>query len=429
MREKNREIKWMRKKIVCGMLVAIFSFSLLTGCGSKPEKIADFSNYAGSVSDIEVPLDVKIVALGEATHGNNEFQQLKLDVFKQLVETTNIRAFVLEGDFGGCALINAYIQGGEGDLEDVTRLLGYRIYRTDNMKNLISWMRDYNEKAAEEDKVRIYGCDMQYDTRCIMLLKSFYEKVDANKATEYANQIDTLLGVEEDAYNPADYDKITALLDSLKSDLEQNKEAYIENASELEYDYAIREVENIGYYLQYREKKNYDGIFRDTCMAENVKWVVEKENGLHNSGILLSGHNGHITKNITNAYNKLGNLLYEEYGEKYFAIGTDYYKTTCNLPVGKERKNKKFCSDDILAYQVGEMDQNVSYLDFEKARESQELAKIIDSRIATGSLGESYSPIMKVIKNTNQIYFAPGEMYDGMIFVYEATPIEVWSEE
>ena len=34
--------------------------------------------------------------------------------------------------------------------------------------------------------------------------------------------------------------------------------------------------------------------------------------------------------------------------------------------------------------------------------------------------------IMKFMKNMYQIKIAPGKLYDGMIFVYEATPIEVW---
>ena len=42
----------------------------------------EFEKYAVTVEDISIPEQAKIVALGEATHGNQEFQQLKLDVFK-----------------------------------------------------------------------------------------------------------------------------------------------------------------------------------------------------------------------------------------------------------------------------------------------------------------------------------------------------------
>ena len=126
----------------------------------KPSKIDRFGDTVTAVESLTVPDNARIIALGEATHGNKEFQELKLSVFRTLVETTNVRGLILEGDFGGCALANEYINGGEGTAEDITRKLGYRIYRTDEMCALIKWMREYNETAAENDKVRIYGADI-----------------------------------------------------------------------------------------------------------------------------------------------------------------------------------------------------------------------------------------------------------------------------
>ena len=49
--------------------------------------------YATNVSALTVPDEAQIVALGEATHGNKEFQQLRLDVLQVLVEQYGVRAF------------------------------------------------------------------------------------------------------------------------------------------------------------------------------------------------------------------------------------------------------------------------------------------------------------------------------------------------
>ena len=40
------------------------------------DDINEFEKYAVTVEDISIPEQAKIVALGEATHGNQEFQQL-----------------------------------------------------------------------------------------------------------------------------------------------------------------------------------------------------------------------------------------------------------------------------------------------------------------------------------------------------------------
>lgn len=55
-------------------------------------------NYVDGVEfkdDIVIPEGKRIIALGEATHGNKEFQELKLNVFKKLVEENGVRAFVI----------------------------------------------------------------------------------------------------------------------------------------------------------------------------------------------------------------------------------------------------------------------------------------------------------------------------------------------
>ena len=44
----------------------------------------EFLKVAEEIDDIAIPKNVKIFALGEATHGNKEFQELKLDMFRKM---------------------------------------------------------------------------------------------------------------------------------------------------------------------------------------------------------------------------------------------------------------------------------------------------------------------------------------------------------
>ena len=179
--------------IAAAVVVAgVLAFTL-----KKPGKIDGFENAATTVKGIEIPEGTRIVALGEATHGNKEFQELKLEVFQTLVEKTNVRALILEGDFGGCAKANKYIQGGEGTAEEVTRELGYRIYRTDDMCALVQWMHDYNMTAPEDQKVRLYGMDIQRAMNAKQLIKDMYAVVDANKGADYSDKMDEFVGTED----------------------------------------------------------------------------------------------------------------------------------------------------------------------------------------------------------------------------------------
>lgn len=79
------------RSIIFGLLGVIVLVALIfmsfggfsTGKNINPE---EFAKYAQSVDNIKITENSKIIALGEATHGNVEFQQLKLDVFRKMVE-------------------------------------------------------------------------------------------------------------------------------------------------------------------------------------------------------------------------------------------------------------------------------------------------------------------------------------------------------
>ncbi len=418
-----RKNKQFMKKVLCVGATMVLCASLLGGCGAK---VNDFATYAQSIDSIAVPESVRIVALGEATHGNKEFQELKLDVFAQLVESTNVRAFALEGDFSGCAIANDYILYGEGSAEEAVRNLGFQIYRTDEMLELVEWMHAYNQEAADEDKVRLYGFDMQRDIFGIQRVKKFYETVDAAKAVDYGAQFDTLYGAEADVIHRDDLPEMETLLSTIIADMETNADAYVTASDENTYAYALQAANCLLQNVALHGSTNDYSTIRDKYMAENVNWILNREETLYGKALMISGHNGHVAKAVSTPYTNMGYYLSEEMGEEYYVIGTDFYNTSCSIANNEGRGDYEFCSDDLLAKAVGEMDENIYYLDFQVAEGSQELADIISNPMKMGSLGESYTPIMKVLKSTYQINFAPETLYDGMIFVYEATPIEVW---
>ena len=151
---KSRKKHFIIRRIILGMLIIIIIaggiYCRFGGFGTgKSADTAEFAKYAGQVSDITIPDETRIIALGEATHGNAEFQQLKLEVFQIMVENYGVRSFALEADYGCCETANRYIHGGEGTAAQAASALGFQIYQTNEMANLLSWMRAYNENVSE----------------------------------------------------------------------------------------------------------------------------------------------------------------------------------------------------------------------------------------------------------------------------------------
>ena len=132
---KNKKTRRFKIRYIVFGLLGVMALAALvfmrfggfgTGENVNPE---EFLAYAEPVENITVPESAKIIALGEATHGNAEFQQLKLEVFKQMVKNNGVRAFALEGDYGGCEQVNRYIHGGEGTAQEAAAAIGFSIYR------------------------------------------------------------------------------------------------------------------------------------------------------------------------------------------------------------------------------------------------------------------------------------------------------------
>ena len=71
-----------QKNIGKGIAKAASTRADVTKCISS-KKVNEFNKYAITVENIKVPQDTKIVGLGEASHGNVEFQELKLEVLKR----------------------------------------------------------------------------------------------------------------------------------------------------------------------------------------------------------------------------------------------------------------------------------------------------------------------------------------------------------
>ena len=108
--KKNMKKHFFIKRTVCIILIigciitGVYSYYGGLGTG-KCANVNEYEKYAVTVEELSIPEQTKIVALGEATHGNKEFQQLKLDIFKIMVEDYGVRAFSLEGDYGGCEAV------------------------------------------------------------------------------------------------------------------------------------------------------------------------------------------------------------------------------------------------------------------------------------------------------------------------------------
>ena len=408
------------KKNRCLVLTIILSISFLAN-STKAQPIIAIKNYISSVDKISVNQDIRIVGLGEATHGNSELQKLKLDVFKALIENNNCRIFTIEGDFGGSAKVNDYIAGGTGTAKDVVAEIGFAIYNTQEMADLIEWMRNYNETAPKNKKLKFYGFDMQRYDNNKELLFNYLSKVNTQFSKEYSALLSDL---NDKTVYTQDKMKVKAAMtkvDALIKLMMTSKKDFIAKTSEKEFIFALQCAQSIKENAALRSAGvNYANL-RDQYMKEKIDWILHYE---ENQMIFITGHNGHIEKTSSSpGFTCMGERLAKSYDKTYYAIGTDFLESTFNV-VNISGKDiiMTLNNTNTLTEQFKNLENNIYFMDFIVAKENKELKKILDSQLAMTNIGAEFNSWQKTLKTFYTLKMVPSQAYDGMIVLQKMYP-------
>jgi len=97
--------------------------------------------------------DACLVAMGEGAHGTREFQQIKVRMFRFLLEKFGFTVFGIEANWPESLTVNAYVNGAE---VDPAPGLWFDWWKTSDALTLLRWMREYNRDPAHTRKLKFY---------------------------------------------------------------------------------------------------------------------------------------------------------------------------------------------------------------------------------------------------------------------------------
>lgn len=404
--------------------------SVLTGFYSKSTDTLQQSLESNlvPVSAMELPSKT-IIGFGEATHGNKEFTTLKSDIFKHLVEKQGYRVFAIEGDFGGGQKVNEYILGGSGTAQEAAKAIGFTIYNTQEMADLLAWMRSYNEHRDANDQIHFYGFDMQRYDHNKNGLFSYIKKVDPALAAEYetalANLNDKTVYDQKKAIVQEGLSHIQSLLERMK----ENKSVYTAKSTEKEFELALAFAEAIKQNATlHGTNVSYNNV-RDSYMAEKVLWILsfeKKHYGREN--MFITGHNGHIEKTSTTAGTTtcMGAYLAKTLGDQYYAIGSEFYESSflANDAITNERKEftVKNSGNDRLAIRFAQTNMQDGFLDFAKTGHDDHFLAYLNKTQPISAIGAVFSGWYGKMEKMYTLQMVPAKAFDAMIFVRTATP-------
>ena len=401
--------------LVVGM-IAVVMFQMYKPVLDASKEIDEVDDYALSVTDKLVDRDVKVIGFGEATHGNKEFQELKLDVLKTLVRDNGVSAICFEMDYAEGLLVNEYISGkSDMSIEDVFSHISFDIYRTEEIKELLEWMKAYNADSRD-GYLEFYGFDIQNPEVDVYVIDEFVKR---NHIPLESESISAYLAGEF-RFKDARMENVFYSLETYRETLSDNQYRNLAGI-----DKVLKCFDNILLSKELAAISSGNsiayGTYRDKAMKDNIIGISDSVG----YPIMITGHNGHV--GYAGSYVKtMGAYLKEALGDDYFVIGTDYFKTSTSLSTEKGRKNYTYYSADPLSYQAKRL--GTYYLRFDDLKDNEKLNSIVTGKMPTGSLGEGFKPLNKFLPGTIRLYAPPADLYDGMIFVYEASPFTILND-
>jgi erythromycin esterase len=271
---------------------------------------------------------VKYVGLGEATHGTREFFQVKHRMLEFLVKEMGFTIFAIEASYSGCQNINDYVLHGKGDAHTALASQGFWTWDTEEVIDMIEWMRTYNATVPEEKKVQFYGFDIQVNSLGggIDRLQQYLKKVDRSLADSNVFLFQQLPVVDRKLSGDTAI-RAKGKLSELLVNMLMRKPHYVLASSEKEYEQALHWGTVIAqlldaYLMPSSDNRKKEREWRDYYMAANFYDLVQKN---PDAKVVVWAHNGHISRNgdglVNGGIKPFGSYLKDAYGDKYFPIG------------------------------------------------------------------------------------------------------------
>ncbi|MET9672403.1 erythromycin esterase family protein [Streptomyces sp. NPDC006482] len=114
---------------------------------------------AGAVMRL-LPARPRLLALGEPTHGEDALLDLRNTLFRQLVEQEGYRTIAMETDCLRGLIVDDHVTSGTGTLDEVMeRGFSHGWGASTANRELVRWMRAFNDGRPEHDRLRFAGFD------------------------------------------------------------------------------------------------------------------------------------------------------------------------------------------------------------------------------------------------------------------------------
>lgn len=260
--------------------------------------------------------------LGEASHGTSEFYSWRTEITKRLIAEQKFSFIAVEGDWPDCYNVNRYVKGmpnseASASSNNKSSSGAYDVLYTFNrwptwmwanreIVDLVEWLRKYNEKLPEEQRLGFYGLDVYSLWESMESVIKYLKKVDPNAIK---TAIEAYSCFEPYGRSIEDYARDTAFVpESCEDELVDMLIGLRSRASQYKTDGLGRREEYFNaeqnaivaknaelYYRKMIQGGTATWNIRDTHMMDTLKRLMAFYDGKDNSSkSIVWAHNTHV---------------------------------------------------------------------------------------------------------------------------------------
>ena len=362
--------------------------------------------------------NARIVAVGEATHGTREFFQMKHRMLEFLVEKMGFTVFTIEANWPESLAVNDYVLNGKGDPAAALAGMYFWTWNTEEVLDMIRWMRKYNEDPAHDKKVQFLGFDMQTARVAVSNVDEYLENVDPHQRQTAELVLAPLADEHEWEYRrrPRKVQaETTAGINSLLDFFDQHRRDYVTASSDQQWTLARHNLEIIKQAAELYSSRT--PAVRDRYMAENVKWILDNEPP--GTKMMLWAHNYHVST----VHSAMGSFLRSVFGQDMVVCGFSFYEGSFQAKGGLSDKLQDFIvgppPPDTLDSALAETGLPLFGIDLRRANSKDAVHRWLGIAHRMRTIGAVYN---ELLPPSTYLHEVVPNIFDVIFFVKQTSP-------
>lgn len=374
---------------------------------------------------------VRIVGVGEATHGTHEFFRFRHRLLIFLIREMRYRTLALETGYATAVGLDAFVRGESADVTKALAEQGLWTWDTEEMRAILNWLRTYNAGVPAPDRVKVVGFDIHYNEPGKREILAYLKRVAPERIVSaeklFAPEAEKVLESAFFAKDENERKSIRAKLSELRAGYNEllgflvvNEQPFTRMTSAAEFSRILgymRVVAQLGEACD-RPLEQADGAVRDYYMAENIKRVVDA--APPNTGVVVWSHNLHVSKGKENGTDPfMGHHLHRFFGDAYYSLAFSFNQGSFQARDYRPDGKRAVMSFAVDAAPEGTIDWYLArpglktyFVDLRK-RTNDLVSRWLTTSRRLRTIGSYFNP------DKHELYFmpvTPAQDYDGFVY-------------